>query len=364
MAERLKDRFFTEDSMAAMADTLKEEHAPFDREQFLRLTLGSQAWEGLELKARMRHTTKALHECLPSGYREALDILERVAPNVGGFEAMCLPDYVELYGMEDWDRSLPAMALFTRRCSSEFAIRPFLIQDQGRAIRYLEELAHDQHENVRRFASEGCRPRLPWAMALPALKQDPRPILPILEKLKDDPSEFVRRSVANNLNDISKDNPELMLEVAERWRGHSPETDWILKHGCRTLLKAGVTRALVLFGFGDPAGIYVDRLRLPAEQFAIGDTVPFEFDLRVEADAPARLRVEYVVTYAKARGRSSQKVFQVVEKDFAPGVHPVARNRSFADMSTRKHYAGPHAIQIKVNGEVKASVTFTLVPAG
>ncbi len=205
MAEQLKNMFFTDDSLNTFADLVAETFSGFDKAKFLRL-INDKQWKSRELKEKMRHTTVCLHETLPDNFREALDSLRKIAPGVKGFEGMVLPDYVEVYGQDDWDASLPALGLFTKYASSEFAIRPFLDKDPDRAMVWMLSLAEDDDERVRRFASEGCRPRLPWAMALPKFKKDPSPILPVLEKLKDDTSEFVRRSVANNLNDISKDN--------------------------------------------------------------------------------------------------------------------------------------------------------------
>jgi 3-methyladenine DNA glycosylase AlkC len=225
---------------------------------------------------------------------------------------------------------------------------------------FMEELAADEHENVRRFASEGCRPRLPWAMALPEFKKDPSPILPILEKLKDDDSEFVKKSVANNLNDISKDHPELVLDICERWKGSSKNADWIIKRACRTMLKAGNKRAMLLFGFGDPKSLHVEGLKLGRKSAKIGDKVEFTFSLSVKAKKKAKVRLEYVVHFAKAGGKTSKKVFQLIEKTYAPGEHLLKRNHSFVDMSTRKHYPGKHRIVIIVNGVEKADAELML----
>jgi 3-methyladenine DNA glycosylase AlkC len=208
MAERLKDMFFTRRSLTQMAKVIEEHYPAFEANRFVRLVV-TPAFEDMELKQKMRHVTICLHETLPKDYPKAIDILMRAAPHVTGFEAMCLPDYIEVYGLEHWELSLPALAHFTRFASAEFAIRPFIAGDPKRTIEFLSELAESEDPNVRRFASEGCRPRLPWAMALPAFKKDPGPILPVLERLKVDDSEFVRKSVANNLNDISKDHPRL-----------------------------------------------------------------------------------------------------------------------------------------------------------
>jgi 3-methyladenine DNA glycosylase AlkC len=260
--------------------------------------------------------------------------------------------------MDNWDLSMPALKHFTQYYSSELAIRPFLAQDPEKGMAYMATWAEDKHPNVRRLASEGCRPRLPWAMALPKFKKDPSPILPILEKLKDDVSEDVRRSVANNLNDISKDNPEVALGVCEKWHGQSENTDKIVKHACRSLLKAGDKRALAIFGYSDPSLISVENLTLDKNVLSIGDAMTFSFDIAVTKKSTVRL--EYAVYFVKAKGKSSKKVFKISEKDYEKGTFSVKRKQSFVEQTTRKHYPGTHQISIIVNGEEKAKISFEL----
>jgi hypothetical protein len=193
-------------------------------------------------------------------------------------------------------------------------------------------------------------------MALPRFKKDPRMNLPLLEKLKDDESEAVRRSVANHLNDISKDNPDIALEVCALWYGQSQNTDRIVKHACRTLLKAGDKRALQIFGYSDPSTMRVENLRLEADAFAIGDELRFSYDLILEEGGTVRL--EYAISYVKANGKQSRKVFKQTENEYSSGTYTFKRRHSFADMSTRKHYPGTHLLEIIVNGETKASAPF------
>ncbi len=183
-------------------------------------------------------------------YEDALSILKEVAPKFTDFESMVFPEFVDVYGQEHFELSLEALSYFTQFGSSEFAIRSFMNKDVDKVMDYMYELARHEHPYVRRFASEGCRPKLPWAKSVKALsdKMYLLKIVGILDLLKNDPSEFVRKSVANNLNDISKLDPDLVLDKAYSWHGHTKETDWILKHGLRTLLKKGNKRALELWG--------------------------------------------------------------------------------------------------------------------
>lgn len=357
MAERLKDMFFTRESIDKFADAIEQHHAAFDKPRFLRLMF-DESFEAKELLDKMRHATKCLFETLPKPYEKALNILIKAAPDVKGFEAMALPDFVATYGMDEWDLSLPALGHFTKYYSSELAIRPFLAKDPEKGMAYMTAWADDKDPKVRRLASEGCRPRLPWAMALPKFKKDPSLILPILEKLKDDASEDVRRSVANNLNDISKDNPELSLGICEKWHGQSEKVDKIVKHACRTMLKAGEKRALAIFGYSDPSLIGVENLSLDKKALSIGDVLTFSFDITVEKKS--KVRLEYAIYFVKAKGKLSKKVFKITEKEYKSGTFSITRKQSFQEQTTRKHYPGTHQISIIVNGEEKAIVSFEL----
>lgn len=345
MPEPLKNLFFTRESIQSFADEIASNYQQFDKAKFLSL-IYDKDWQKRELKDKMRQTTICLHKTLPEEYSHAIEILMNSSGKIKGFEVMVLPDYVELYGKEDWELSMKALGHFTRFGSSEFAIRPFLDKEPGKTMKQMLLWTDDKSENVRRFASEGCRPRLPWAMALP--------------KFKKDPSEFVRKSVANNLNDISKDNPEKVLGICEKWHGKSIRTDWIIKHGCRTMLKAGNKRAMILFGFGDPVNITVENLVLNRKKIKIGEELQFSFNLNIKEAKPVKARLEYKVDFIKANGKTSPKIFQIIEQDYKPGIHIIKRRRSFADMSTRKHYPGEHRLTFIVNGEEKGSVKFFL----
>ena len=296
MAESLKNVFFTEKTINKFADEIAKTYSKFDKKVFISKVYVKE-WEEKELKARMHHVTTCLHETLPKEYNKALSILLKIADKITGIEGMCLPDFAEKYGMEEWDKSSAALKEFTKFSSSEFAIRPFIIKDKNKAMKYMLGLSTNKNEHVRRFSSEGCRPRLPWAMALPDLKKDAGLILPILENLKNDSSEYVRKSVANNLNDISKDHPELVLDICEKWTGHSKHTDWIIKRACRTLLKAGNTRAMLLFGYGSPQKLGIKSLEFKYSTIRIGEDLEFSFILNSDYKKETKVRVEYTIDY-------------------------------------------------------------------
>jgi 3-methyladenine DNA glycosylase AlkC len=336
----------------------------FDKKRFLKKVY-DDAWESRELKQRMKHIALVMHEFMPAKYEQATgkikDIITTLRKNGinGGLEYMIFTEYVDNFGIDHYDTSMEAFEFITQFISCEFAIRPFILRYPEKAMKQM--LVWSKHESlhVRRFASEGCRPRLPWSMALPFLKKDPSPILPILENLKDDPSEFVRKSVANNLNDIVKDNPEVVLGIVKRWQGHSPRTDWIIKHGSRTLLRKANPQAMKIFGLAVADKIVVDKLKLETKSISIGEAMSFSFTLTNTGAKPIKLRVEYGIDYMKSNGKANRKLFKITENTYQPGqAYTFKRNQSFRNLTTRKHYAGQHALSIVINGQELATKKF------
>lgn len=360
MAEPLKN-LYNENFFSLLIQDFQVHHPSFNAETFKALIF-DQEWPLRELKDRMRHISLSLHQLLKMSFKDTMELFKKVISEREGFslERMFFPDYVEVYGREELKIGLEALAFFTTYASSEFAIRPYLLEHQDVVLERMMQWADSDNFHLRRLASEGCRPRLPWAMALPSLKKDPSPILPILEKLKGDETDYVRRSVANNLNDIAKDNPEITLEKAEQWFGRTKEIDWVVKHACRSLLKQGNTRALVLFGFQEPSAISVSDLQLDKKSLKIGEAFTFQFDLHNESQSTSKLRLEYIIDFVKKNGKTSPKVFQITENTFKPGAHHFSKNQSFKDLTTRKHYPGIHCLRIVVNGAEKANISFQL----
>ncbi len=359
MPEKLKDMFFQKKFIDELSIAVKNSFPEFNEDKFKKLVL-DRSWKNKELKEKMHRVTECLHETLPDDYPKALKILLKISPAFSGFDSLVFPDYVEYYGQDHWDLSMPALKEFTKLCTSEFAVRPFLDKDPVKGMEYMYKWADDKHEMVRRLATEGCRPRLPWAIALQAFKKDPSPIVPILEKLIDDKSETVRRSVANNINDISKDNPEVALDLCEKWHGTSENVNKVVKHACRDMLKSGNKRAMILFGFEDPSHVMIDDFKLKQGKVKIGGDLFFSFDMKLKGKSKSKIRLEYIINYVKASGKLSRKVFQIAEGDYEPGTHTISRKRSFADVSTRKHFPGTHSISIIANGVNKAELEFTV----
>jgi 3-methyladenine DNA glycosylase AlkC len=364
MPEAFKDIFFQRPFFDDLAAALRAAYPDFDTDRFL-ARLFDDDWDARALKDKLRQAVLILHDFLPADYRTALDLLRCMAPAVEryGFEKMIFPEFVEVYGLEDWDVSLPALEQFTQQMSAEYAVRPYIIRDQARMMAQMLAWAHHANDSVRRLASEGCRPRLPWGMSLPALKADPAPILPILDVLKDDPSEDVRRSVANNLNDISKDNPDVVLDVLRRWQADpTPEMQKIINHALRTLVKAGHPGALDLLGFSTGAEIAVRNLTVEPTAISVGEAITFAFEIESTADAPQDLVIDYVVHLVRARGKTSPKVFKLTKRTIAPGeTIRITRKHSFAPITTRRYYPGEHAVEIQINGAPFKRQSFDLV---
>lgn len=347
-----------------LARAFQQHYPPFPITGFLDLIFDGK-FEVRGLKERMHHTALIINEVLTGSYAKKISILKAIAPTCeDGFTGIFFPDFVATFGMDeaDYEISINALEYLTQYSSSEFAVRPFIQKHPERMMQQMLNWSYHQNHHVRRLASEGCRPRLPWGMALNIFKKDPAPILPILENLKTDSSDYVRRSVANNLNDISKDHPQLVLDIGEQWIGQHEHTDWIIKHACRTLLKKGNQQAMRIFGFGDVDNVSVSNLNTSKDQLAIGESLSFGFDLQHSAAAPLLLRLEFGVDYMKANGSHSRKVFQIAEKSFAPNqVHHISKKQHFRNLTTRKHYPGTHYINIIINGIEKARTQFVLV---
>ncbi|MCH2046024.1 MAG: DNA alkylation repair protein [Saprospiraceae bacterium] len=366
MATALKE-IYSIDFIYNLSIILKK-MVPSIKEQEFREAIFDKNWEALELKDRMAHIAKVLYQQIDQPYEETgkillelVEVLEKVHNTGYNFEYMFLPSIVEQFGQDDFDTSITIMTRLTQYTSCEFAVRPFYIHYFDKMIQQTKLWAKHESYKVRRLASEGCRPRLPWAIAIPKLKKDPKEILPILEQLKDDSSEWVRRSVANSLNDIAKDHPNQVISLAKKWIGKSQHLDWVVKHACRTLLKQGNTEVMRLFGFLAPDYIKIGEFKLKNEKVQLGDYLNFSFKLKNTHKTASLLRLEYAIYYLKANGSHSKKVFKISEKEYAAeSSQLIERRQHFKPISTRKHYAGKHKVALIVNGVEGKSLDFVL----
>ena len=359
MSNSLKDLYNLE-YIKTLSSTLCEVEETFPQDHFIQKVFSTD-YEKKELKQRMRHITQCLHLFLPSSYLKTISILEQTFVRMKGdfyLVNIIFQDYVEMHGLADFETSMRALETFTQGSTSEFAIRAFILNDEERTMEVMKEWAKSENEEVRRLASEGCRSRLPWAVALPSFKKDPTKVLEILEILKDDKSKYVQKSVANNLNDISKDNKEMVKALLKEWIGQTKTRDWILKHGSRTLLKQGDKDVLACFGFKNVENISVVNFKAD-EIVRLEEELRFEFELLSE-NALGKLRVEFSLEFVRLRGRSSIKVFKISEGDYRCSKRLFVKKFPFKTISSRKYYEGEHTLSIIVNGECMVSKKFML----
>ncbi len=361
MSSALKD-LINHQFLSHVANEISKHDPSFHKKSFLSLTQNS-VWKDAALKQRIRLLTYALHEELPGPYQKNISLLKKVAPEIRGLGSMFLPDYVEVYGITELneDFSLEALKFFTRFFSSEFAIRVFLKRNPVPTLQKMIAWSKDSDHHIRRLSSEGTRPRLPWSFQLTYFIKNPELTLPILENLKDDDSLYVRKSVANHLNDLSKDHPELVLKIAKSWIHKNPKTDWIVKHGLRTLLKANVPAALKLFKIEKNACLSTQKFQISSNVIKIGKSFDFTITIKNASQKPQIIRLEYLIFFSKKTGTQSAKVFQWNSKTLAPGTHRFSKKHSFQQRTTRKHYPGKHLIEIRLNGETVAKKKFSLI---
>lgn len=374
MAEAFK-HLLNEDLVRLAGAHLSRASGDFPRARFESLALHELA--GMEMKRRALHIASALEATLPEDFSSAAALIERsLAPpgqgddlsqlragddGLAGWIVWPLGEYVARRGIDEPARALRTLHALTQRFSAEFAIRPFIARHPALCFETLTRWCGDPSAHVRRLVSEGSRPRLPWGMQLRALIADPSPTLPLLEALLDDPSAYVRRSVANHLNDIAKDHPDLVARwVSERRAGASVTRDATLRHASRTLIKRGHPGALAAWGLGRSLR-GTASLRLDRDRAAVGEEVTLTLTLRSAADHPQPLEVDYAVHHVKARGHSAPRVFKGWRLTLAAGeTRTLVRRHSLRAVSTRRYHPGRHAVDVRVNGEVVAEGAFTL----
>jgi 3-methyladenine DNA glycosylase AlkC len=358
VADALKNKFGM-DVPRRIGATVRAVHRSFPLERFVREV--ARGYDALELMPRARHIARALRTHLPARYAEALDILmESIGPARAASDADDMPPFLYLphtlfvaeYGLDDFEPSMCAQYELTQRFTAEFSIRPFLAHHTERTLERLAQWAHDDSVHVRRLVSEGTRPRLPWAMRLRAFQKDPRPVLALLEQLKDDPELYVRRSVANNLNDVGKDHPGLLLDTARRWLHRSTaRRRWIVERGLRSLVKQCDAKALALLGYGRSASLTVSGGRITPKRVAAGASVSIAFEVANAAPRAQRVLADFSVHFVKASGKAAPKVFKLKSVTLSPGESALfGKSVSLKQMTTRIHHPGRHVVHALVNG--------------
>lgn len=344
----------------------------FDRQAFERLALSGL--ESLELKARAMHLASALEATLPRDFARAADLLEAsLAPapadesaaddeaGAAGWPLWAVGEYAARQGQAQPERALALLHALTQRFTAEWAIRPFLVDHPQLTLATLQRWSADPSAHVRRLVSEGSRPRLPWGLQLKALIDDPSPTLPLLRALQDDPSDYVRRSVANHLNDIAKDHPDLVVDwVVLHLPDASPQRRTLLRHASRTLIKRGHRRMLAAWGLDAP---FRGRLQFAVSprRAAIGGALTVTVQLHSTARRTQKLAIDYAWFRRLANGSLSPKVFKGWVVELGAGEsRTLTKRHSLKPVTTRRDHPGAHAIELRVNGRPAARVPFTL----
>jgi len=359
-----------------LAIGLKRVWPAFPEKDFVRQAEAGLA--DLELKDRVRHLAQALADTLPEDFSKAASILEASlcpAPKgddplsdderkkgLGGWAVWPMTEYVARRGLPHFDRALSCLRELTQRASSEFAVRPFLAADPERALRILQGWLRDPSPHVRRWISEGTRPRLPWGERLQDFVRDPAPCLPLLEALYDDPSEYVRRSVANHLNDISKDHPDLAVGIARRWLADGKEqTRRLGSHALRGLIKKGHKDALALLGFSGGAKLQLNDFTVKPGKLSLGDTLTLTCTLTNKGRETANLVIDYSIHHQKADGSLRPKVFKGTKRKLKPGEKTEIQIRHpFKKVTVRRYHPGKHEVGLLANGRELARADFVL----
>lgn len=326
--------------------------------------------DALELKQRVHHIIQHLHQEFEHPYKKISRYLQDLpdvwdagneSDNKSMFAAWPVIDYVAVHGLQHPKESLQVLEKLTSLFTAEFAIRPFIQQHYHHTYSQLLTWCEDDSEHVRRLASEGSRPRLPWGMRLPQFIQDPQPLKPILQRLNQDESLYVRRSVANNINDISKDNPDWAIGLCQEFLVNQDEkTAWIVKHALRSLIKSGDQRVFPLLGYTKNAQIDLQDFKLNKKVISVGDSLGFSFSLS-SPKASQNIVVDYLVYFMKANGSLAGKVFKLKNIEIKKGSEILfEKKHSFKPITTRSYYSGKHQIAIQINGKELGRLDFML----
>ena len=357
------------------AEHLKRTTPQFNTRHFEELA--TTGLDALEMKARAMHICAALEATLPSDFcAAAAAITAALAPPEPGEQMAQLQglqhglrgwilwpvgEYIARHGQREPDLALQTLHALTQRFTAEYAIRPFIVQHPALTFSTLQNWVHDDSAHVRRLVSEGSRPRLPWGLQLKSLVEDPRPTLPLLAALQDDSSDYVRRSVANHLNDIAKDHPQHVVQwLHDHLPGAPAARCAMLRHASRTLIKAGNAQVLKAWGLGSSFKGSA-TLTVAPTRVRLGESVTLTLHLQSTSARPQLLAIDYAVHHVKAHGGSSAKVFKGWQLELPPrGAVTLVKRHSLRPISTRRYHAGEHGLAAQINGRVVAEGSFLL----
>ncbi len=374
MAEPFKNSFNTT-IIKGMGEHFLNAWSEFDYAGFVETA--SYDLNALELKERSNQIAEAMAQYLPDDFEKSgAIILASLTPDddgdisgatvtsdgIAGWAIMPMTHYVGLHGQNHLELAMNLLKELTKRFTAEFGIRFLLLEKQEETLTILCQWINDKSRHVRRLISEGTRPRLPWAMQLPVFVKNPVPLIPLLDALKDDPEEYVRRSVANNLNDIAKNHPDLVAEIAEDWLiGADKSREKLVRHACRTLIKQGHKKTLQALGYGDPK-VKVNYLKVLTPIVDFGQALIFELSITSISNTSQLLMIDYIVHHKKANGEMTPKVFKWKNTTLhSEKTMTAQKNHAIKKITTRVYYPGTHRIEIMVNGVSQAVTDFELM---
>ena len=352
-----------------IAECLKQVYPAFSIPRFSKGL--EDALEQLELKQRMHLIADRIEAGLPDHPPELFAILletlaldENDTRGLRGFLVWPLTEIVARRGLAHFEDAMVALREMTSRFSGEFAIRPFLRHDRERTLEQLHAWCDHPDPHVRRLVSEGSRPLLPWGGNLVELLEVPHPTLGLLEKLHQDPSDYVRLSVSNHLNDFSKHHPTLVIEILTCWKKANPDDprlDKLARHACRTLLKSGHSGALELHGFGGAKALEIQAFSLSEKVVKLGDHLGYHLIIRNTSRRKVKVMFDYAILHRKANGTLSPKVFKGRTRELSAGEHwEIGGRHSLKPVTTRVYHSGLHGFEPRLNGRVFAALEFTL----
>ncbi len=340
-----------------ISNSIARVYPKFNQKLFLQIAASLQK---LELKPRVLLIRDQLKKTLPVDYPKALDILLNSLQDesLSGFDLWPYTEFVQTYGLEHLQISLNALKKMTSRFTAEWAIRPFITKYTKETMLFLLQCAESNNEHIRRWASEGTRPRIPWGSRLNDFVKDPSPTLFILEKLKFDSSLYVRKSVANHLNDIAKDHPSVVIAILGKWKQEAQGDDiekikWIIHRSLRTLIKEGHPKALALVGVSTVPQVQLTQFSIKNSKLKMGDKIEFTFSLKSSTKKSQKLVVDYVIHFVKSNKKTAPKVFKLKTFELkANETLVITKSHHIKKITTREYYSGRHLLEIQINGKI------------
>lgn len=354
----------------SFSNNIKKVSADFADKEFLNTILPKL--DALGFGERSNLIRDALAEYLPEEFPKAVDILlkalgpELKDAGITDWESFILwpqTAFVSKYGKNHFGISMNALYEMTKRFSAECDLRTFIEVDYERAMEILHTWCDDPSPHVRRLVSEGTRPRLPLAGRIKRFQNDPRPVIALLDKLKDDEVEYVRRSVANNINDIAKDNPEIAVITLKKWcTDKNPAVQWVVRHAARSLVKQGHPEVIGMLGYAQNPGISVSGLAINPNQQERGGKIEMSFSIHSNENFDQQLVIDFVLYFNKANNKLSPKVFKLRDLLLkAQKTADIKKIFTLKNTAGRTIYTGRHFIEIQINGKAYGKEPFDVV---